>query len=140
MIRAFLRNLESGPYAPQLRRYVVVGTVAAGVQLVVLWMLVDLVGANYLLGAVLAIESTIVLSYALNNAWTFSAAKNTGSVEYLVGLLKTNVVRATAMPIQLGILLLLVELGGVSYLAANAAAIGGSGIYRYVLEARWTWG
>jgi putative flippase GtrA len=140
MLRAFLRNVHSGPLAPQLRRFVVVGSVAAGVQLVLLWLFVDAGGLNYLLGAVIAIECTIVFQYVLNNAWTFRTTRNTGRLEYAVGLLKTNVVRGTAMPIQLGVLFLLVEWLGLSYLPANGFAIAISGIYRYVLDARWTWG
>lgn len=140
MIRSFLRGLVDGPFARQLRRFVIVGAVAAGVQLALLWAFVDRIGLHYLLGAVLAIEVTIVLSYVLNNAWTFRANRNTGTAEYLAGLLKTNVVRGTAVPIQLGILHGLVEWGHVQYLVANVLAIVLSGVFRYVLDARWTWG
>jgi putative flippase GtrA len=140
MLRAFLRDLRSGPLAVRLRRYVVVGTVTAGVQMVLLWLFVDFVGLYYLLGALIAVEITIVLTYVLNNAWTFRAIQNTGTVEYLLGLLKTNVVRGTAIPIQLGVLFVLVEGQRIPYLSANVIAIVSSGIYRYVLDARWTWG
>lgn len=140
MLRAFLRNLYEGPLAKQLRRFVAVGVFTAGVQLVLLWLFVDAGGLNYLVGAVFAIEMTIVLSYVLNNAWTFQRYRNTGTVDYLVGLLKTNLVRGTAIPIQLAVLFVLVEWRSITYLLANAAAIVVSGIYRYVLDARWTWG
>lgn len=140
MIRAFLRNLKSGPVAPQLRKFVVVGTVAAGIQVTLLWAFVEHGGLNYLLGAVLAIESTIVFQYVVNNAWTFRAVRNEGPTAYAVGLVKTNLVRGSAIPIQLGVLYALVNWVGVFYLLANAAAIGISGIYRYVLDTRWTWG
>jgi putative flippase GtrA len=139
MLRPFLRQLYNGPLAKQLRRFAMVGLVAAGVQMVLLWLFVDAGGLHYLLGAFIAIELTITLSYVLNNAWTFQTIQNTGMYEYLVGLLKTNVVRGTAIPIQLAILLMLVELRSVSYLSANVVAIGISGVYRYVLDARWTW-
>jgi putative flippase GtrA len=140
MSRAFLRALWSGPLAIRLRRYVVVGTVTAGIQMALLWLFVDVAGLNYLLAALIAIEITIVLSYVLNNAWTFQAMRNSGLADYLSGLVKTNVVRGTAIPIQLGILAGLVELVVVPYLPANAVAIVVSGLYRYVLDARWTWG
>lgn len=140
MIRSFLRSLVDGPFAPQLRRFVVVGIVAALVQIALLWAFVDSAGLHYLVGALLAIECTIVLSYVLNNAWTFRASRNTGAVEYLVGLLKTNVVRGTAIPIQVAVLFGFVEWGNVPYLLANGFAIAISGVYRYVLDSRWTWG
>ncbi|MBB6646941.1 GtrA family protein [Halobellus ruber] len=168
MLRRFLRNLHSGPLALQLRRFVIVGAFTAGIQQVLLWVFINILGLFYLLAALFAIEITIILSYVLNNAWTFQVTRNTGTVEYLVGLLKTNVVRGTAIPIQLGILYALVESGAFDPLAAgaeavelsafgvikplvasvgpiepllaNAVAIVVSGIYRYVLDAKWTWG
>ena len=178
MVRRFLRNLHSGPLALQLRRFVVVGAFTAGIQQVLLWFFINVVGLFYLLAALFAIEITIILSYVLNNAWTFQVTQNTGTVEYLVGLLKTNVVRGTAIPIQLGILYVLVEfgvfdplvagvgaiepstavgpiepstavgpieplvaaIGPIEPLVANAVAIVVSGLYRYVLDAKWTWG
>jgi putative flippase GtrA len=140
MLRSFLRNLLGGALARQLRRFVLVGAFVAGAQMVLLWVLVEFAGINYLLGALIAIEVTIILSYVLNNAWTFQPIQNTGTVGYLVGLLKTNLVRGTAIPIQLAILFVLVEWLLLSYLVANAAAIALSGVYRYVLDVRWTWG
>ncbi|MFC7044819.1 GtrA family protein [Halobacteriaceae archaeon GCM10025711] len=140
MLRSLLRNLRGGPLAVQLRRFVLVGTVAAGVQMVLLWALVEHGGLNYLVGAVFAIEVTIVLQYVLNNAWTFAATQHTERTAYLVGLLKTNLVRGSAIPIQVGVLFWLVTFRSVPYLVANLVAIGVSGVYRYVLDSRWTWG
>ena len=140
MIRAILRDFASGPIAVQLRRFVVVGALTAGIQMLLLWLFVDVAGINSLIGATIAIEITIVLSYVFNNAWTFQASQNTGRREYLEGLVKTNLVRGTAIPIQLGVLYALVEWGEVMYLIANAIAIFLSGLYRFVLDRRWTWG
>jgi putative flippase GtrA len=140
MVRAILRNLASGPIAVQMRRFVVVGAFTAGIQMGLLWLFVDAAGINYLIGATIAIEITIILSYVFNNAWTFEASQNTGTAEYLSGLLKTNLVRGTAIPIQLGVLYALVEWGEMLYLAANAVAIFLSGLYRFVLDSQWTWG
>ena len=108
--------------------------------MILLWLFVDVFGLFYLLGATFAIEITIILSYVLNNRWTFEATQNTGRVEYFSGLVKTNVVRGSAIPIQLAVLYALVEFGGIPYLVANAGAILVSGIYRYILDAKWTWG
>ena len=140
MVRAALRAFYNGPYAGELRRFFVVGLVTAGIQMVLLWLFVEAAGLNYLLGALIAIEITIVLSYVLNNTWTFRRIQNTGRLEYLSGLAKTNVVRGTAIPIQLAVLFAFVEWVSLPYLYANAIAIGISGLYRFVLDLRWTWG
>lgn len=139
MLRPFIRSLRSGPLARQLRRFVAVGAFAAVVQMVLLWLLVDYGALNYLLGATLAIECTIVLQYVINNAWTFRAVKHTGRRAFLTGLIKTNVVRGSAIPIQLAILFLLVEWHSIQYLPANGVAIVLSGIYRFILDSQWTW-
>ena len=140
MLRSFLRNLTEGPLTQLLRRFVIVGALAAGVQQLLLWLLVETAGLNYLVGALIAIELTIILSYVLNNAWTFHRSQNTGRVAYLVGLLKTNLIRGSAIPIQIGILFVLVEWQQFPYLLGNGIAIVISGIYRFVLDAMWTWG
>ncbi|MBP2251779.1 putative flippase GtrA [Halarchaeum solikamskense] len=138
-MRALLRALTKGPRAVRLRRFAAVGTATAGVQLALLWLLVDVLAWHYLAGATVAIECTIILTYILNNAWTFRDHRHTTPREYVRGLLTTNVIRGTAIPIQLGVLAALVELYGVPYLWANVVAILVSGLYRYVLDTRLTW-
>ncbi|QGA81734.1 GtrA family protein [Halomicrobium sp. LC1Hm] len=140
MVRNLLRNLHSGPLALQLRRFVVVGGIAFALQQALLALFVEGGRLNDLVALTIAIEITIVFQYVLNNAWTFEATQNTGRREFLVGLLKTNLVRGSAIPIQLGIFHALSEWASMYYLLANVFAVLVSGVYRYVLDARWTWG
>ena len=158
------RLAAEGPVAIQLRRFFVVGLVAAGIQQALLVVFVELGGLNFLLAAAIAIEITIVFQYVVNNVWTFPADRKTELTPYLYGLLKTNVVRGTAIPLQLGLLyvfreillldavhLTLLEQYGFLYgllglsvssqvvLLANFFAIPISGVYRYFLDSRWTW-
>jgi putative flippase GtrA len=86
-----------------------------------------------------AIEVTIVLQYVVNNSWTFRPSRHTTLRSYGRGLLRTNIVRGTAIPIQTAILYALVAWGGVMYLVANVGAILVTGLYRYYLDSRWTW-
>lgn len=127
------------PRRERLVRFFLVGLTAASVQLALLWLFVDVGGVNYLAAAFVAIETTIVFQYVLNNAWTFHRSRHTSMREYLVGLGKTNLVRGTAIPLQLGILYVLVTLGTAEYLVGNAVAIGVTGLYRYALDSAWTW-
>ncbi|KOX93893.1 GtrA family protein [Haloarcula rubripromontorii] len=124
----------------QLVRFFLVGVVAAAVQTVLLWSFVDVGGLNYILGAALAIELTILFQYVLNNAWTFHRSQHSTLKEYMLGMGKTNLVRGTAIPLQLGLLYAFVTWGGVTYLIANGGAIVITGVYRYALDAHWTWG
>lgn len=127
------------PTFVRLRRFFFVGATAATVQTALLWILVDGLGVWYVLAAVVAIEITIVLQYVVNNSWTFRPSRHTTLRSYIRGLLKTNVVRGTAIPLQTAILYTLVTWGGVMYLIANLGAILVTGIYRYYLDSRWTW-
>ena len=140
MIRTYLRNLVRGPVAPQLRKFVVVGTVAAAIQMALLWAFVEVGGLNYIVAAAVAIEITIVLQYVINNRWTFASMRNVSRKAFFSGLAKTNVVRGSAIPIQLGILYALVSWGSIPYLLANAVAILLTGLYRYAFDRMWTWG
>jgi len=123
----------------RLLRFFLVGCTAATIQLALLWLFVDLGGVNYLVGALVAIEVTILFQYVLNNTWTFHRSRHTSMREYAVGLSKTNLVRGTAIPLQLGVLYALVTLGTAEYLVGNAVAICVTGLYRYALDAAWTW-
>lgn len=127
------------PTSRRLLQFFLVGAVAAGIQTALLWGFVELAGVHYLLGAVVSIEVTIVVQYVLNNSWTFRGMRHTTLEEYGRGLVKTNLVRATAVPIQLALLYSFVAGLGVEYIVANLGAIFVTGIYRYVLDARWTW-
>ncbi|AUG47999.1 polysaccharide biosynthesis protein GtrA [Haloarcula taiwanensis] len=124
----------------QLVRFFLVGVVAASAQTVLLWSFVDVGGLNYILGAALAIELTILFQYVLNNAWTFHRSQHSTLKEYMLGMGKTNLVRGTAIPLQLGLLYAFVTWGGVTYLIGNGGAIVITGVYRYALDAHWTWG
>ena len=154
-----------GPLAVRLRRFAIVGVTAAVIQQGLLFAFLRLVQFNYLVAAAVSIAITIVFQYILNNVWTFSADRKTGRRAYAYGLLKTSLVRGSAIPLQLGLLYgfrqileleaaraalmdqyaLVTSLSGVPVadqivLLANLFAIPISGLYRYVLDARWTWG
>ena len=122
----------------RLTQFALVGGAAAALQSGLLWLFVDVGGLYYVLGSVIAIEITIVTQYIINNAWTFADRANQGDA-FLGGLLRTNVVRGSAIPLQTALLYVFVTWGGLGYLLANLCAIVPSGVYRYVLDAKWTW-
>lgn len=139
MVRRLLRLAVEGPLAVRLRRFVVVGAIAAAIQQGLLFTFVELGRLNYLIAAAFAIEITIVFQYFINNVWTFSASRKTDAFAYAYGLLKTNIVRGSAIPLQLGALWALVTFVSLQYLVANLFAIGVTGLYRFALDSQWTW-
>lgn len=139
MLRRLLRAAVTGPEARRIRRFCVVGLAAAGFQTALLAALVEWWNVGYLLAAACAIETTIITQYGVNNRWTFQASQHVEPVEYARGLVRTNLVRGSAIPIQLGVLYALVSTALIPYLVANVVGIVVSGVYRYILESRWTW-
>lgn len=138
MLRSRLRNLSEGPLrttAPPIRRRRR-GHRPDGATVAVRRYRPPELSGRWRIG----IETAIVLSYVLDDAWTFRGSQKTGTVDYLGGVLETNVVRGMAIPIQLAVLFLLVEMRGIPYLLANAVGNVVSESYRYVLDARWPWG
>lgn len=133
-------GLVSDSMRQRLSRFFLVGVLAAGLQTVLLWAFVDIAGIYYLVASVIAIEITIIAQFFFNNAWTFRDSSHDDRESLLGGLVRTNVVRGSAIPLQTGLLFAFVQFGGFAYLIANGFAIFISGIYRYVLDARWTWG
>ena len=129
----------TSPRRERLVRFFLVGATAASVQLLLLWILEDLVGFHHLVAAFLAIESTILLNYVLNNAWTFARSQHVSPREYLVGMGKTNLVRGTAMLLQIGVFQALLTLTMDESVVAMGVAILLTAPYRYVLDASWTW-
>ncbi|PSQ24278.1 GtrA family protein [Halobacteriales archaeon QS_9_67_17] len=128
----------AGVPVSRLTQFALVGGAAAALQSGLLWLFVDVGGLYYLLGSVIAIEITIITQYIVNNAWTFADRANQGDA-FLGGLLRTNVVRGSAIPLQTALLYVFVTWGGLGYLLANLCAIIPSGVYRYILDAKWTW-
>lgn len=134
-----LKRLFDHPPVVRLRRFFIVGSVAAGIQTGLLWAFVEYLELWYLVAAPLVIEITILVQYFINNAWTFRRSQHTHLWSHAHGLVKTNVVRGSAIPIQTGLLYLLADWAGLMYLIANLGAIFVSGFYRYFLDSRWTW-
>lgn len=129
----------TSPRRERLVRFFLVGATAAILQTALLSVFVDFAGINYLLSAAVAIELTILFNYVFNNAWTFYRSRHNVMQEYLAGLIKTNLVRGTAIPIQMSILYALVTFAGTGLLVGNGIAILLTAPYRYILDASWTW-
>lgn len=134
-----VETLWSHQTVTRLRRFGIVGAFTAGIQTGLLWLFVEYLDLWYVFAAAIAIEITIILTFVINNSWTFRPSRHRTLRSYALGLVKTNVVRGTAIPIQTAVLYALVTWTGVVYLLANLGAILVTGIYRYYLDSRWTW-
>lgn len=119
-------------------RFAVVGGFGAILNTIVLYMLTDIFGLYYLLSAAVAIETAIVTMFFLNNWFTFDNGKS-GLGRIVDGIMRSNLVRAVGIGVQLGTLYALTEFVGIYYLVSNIVAIFIASIFNFFGEKRFNW-
>jgi putative flippase GtrA len=106
----------------QLVRFGFVGGLGFVVNLVVYTLCVHAIGIDYHLAAILAWLVAVVNNFVLNRHWTFDAGD--GRVHFQA--VRFVVVSLVALGFSLLILMLLVEVGGVAKVPAQALAVAAS--------------
>jgi putative flippase GtrA len=136
-----------GPDVARIARFLVVGGLSAAVDVGLLVVLREVVGASVPVAATIAFWAALLVNFALHRAWSFAApveppAEGTttptaaavrdvgGSFARYLVLVGVNYV-ATIAIITGGVAL------GVPYVVAKVAAIGFGAAWTYVAYARW---
>lgn len=122
----------------QYGRFAAIGLAGASMNMGVLYLLTELAGVHYLVSALAAIESALLLVFFLNNEFTFEEPKR-GLRAVAEGILRSNVVRAGGTALHLVVLYGLTTYAGLFYLVANVAAIFVASLFNYVGEKTWNW-
>lgn len=117
-------------------KFIAVGASGVGVNLLLLYLLTDIAGVHYAASAFVAIEASIITNFLLNDRWTF---KDRRGSKVLPRLLKYNAVSGAGVGVNMGIMALLVEVGGLHYLMAEFLAILGAFVWNYTLSSRYVW-
>ena len=118
-------------------RFGLVGLSGVVVNTSVLWALARGAHLPVPLASALATETAILSNFALNDSWTFRAARQQ---PFLMRLLRFNGVSLVGLAITTLLLTLLTSYSGLHLLLANLLAIGGAMTWNYVVNSRWTWG
>lgn len=121
----------------RLSCYGVVGVTGVGVNMAVLYLLVQGAGLHHLVAAAIASEASILSNFLLNDRWTFRDVNST--LSWPRRLLHYNAITLGGTALSLGVLALLTDLLGIYYLLANLFAIGAATVANYVLNSRFTW-
>ena len=113
-----------------------VGLIGVGVQLLALAALKALLGMNYLLATLLAVEMTILHNFVWHERWTWiDRTKESSGI--LLRLLRFNVANGlVSLAGNLGLMWLLVSRFGLHYLVANMIAIVLCSIVNFVVSDR----
>jgi dolichol-phosphate mannosyltransferase len=100
-----------------------------------LWFLTEKAQIFYIYSSLIAIESSILTNFVLNDIWTF---KNSRNSSFLSRLLKFNLARFFTLLINLGILWVLTTLG-INYLISNLIGIVLATVLAYSISSGWVW-
>ncbi len=114
-----------GPMSLWVRflKFNVVGVFGAAVQLVVVWMLANLVGMHYIAATVLAICVTVVHNFVWHWFWTWRDRAAAGSLaRAFVRFAATN--GGMSLLVNLGVMATIVPRLPIGPVVANAIAIG----------------
>jgi dolichol-phosphate mannosyltransferase len=120
----------------RLVKFGAVGASGVGVNLALLYFFTDVAGLHYAASALIAIEASIISNFLLNDRWTFKDRRDS---KIWSRLLKFNTVSAAGIGVNMGIMALLVEVGGLHYLIAEFMAIMCAFIWNYTLSSRYVW-
>src|SRR5262245_46238737 len=117
-------------------RFGLVGLSGVVVNTSVLWALARGAHLPVPLASTLATETAILSNFALNDRWTFRAARQH---PFLMRLLRFNGVSLGGRAMTRLLLTLLTSYAGLHLLLANLLAIGGAMTWNYAANSRWTW-
>jgi putative flippase GtrA len=112
-----------------------VGVAGAAVQLAVLWLLNGLLGVQYVLATVLAVETAVLHNFAWHQAWTWRELPSEGWQRRLVRFHVANGLASIASNAALTFVFR--HYLGMPVLVANFAAIGITALLNFTLAHRW---
>jgi dolichol-phosphate mannosyltransferase len=104
-----------------------------------LWLFTEKVGLPYLASAAIAIETSILSNFVLNNYFTFRQRNEPGIKAFFIRMWKFNMVSLAGLGINLGVLALFTEVFGIYYLLANLVGITVAFLWNYLVNTWWTW-
>lgn len=120
----------------QFIKYCLVGATGTGLDLLLLYLLVEYLHIFYLLAAAISTICAIVLNFTLNKYWTFK--KRDGN--YFAQLFQYAMAHAVGGGINLAVLTLLVEIFGIWYLIARLAATLVAVTWNFLATKKWVFG
>jgi len=118
----------------RLLRFLLVGGICFGINLVILYVGTGLLGFHYLASTVVSILITNIIGWLLNRNWTFDARHR----EPICQLFKYLSANSMSYFVSLGLMALLVSLLSINYLLASAIIAGLMALLNYMLHKNWS--
>jgi len=117
-------------------RFLVVGLLGIGVNQLLLWLIVELAGINYLLAAVMASQGSTAFNFAGVESWVFHGAWKPGIVRRFLAF---DLLNSLSLLARLPMLFVLTSGLHLHYLLSNLLAIGVLTAIRFVVADRVIW-
>ncbi len=138
--KALITELRSSAFMRRFLKFSIVGGSGVAVNMGLLYLLTEVVGLYYIISSLVAIETSVITNFILNDFWTWRDKRGlTGSV-FFIRLLKYNTSASLAAFIgNFVTLTALTEIFGFYYLIANLIGIGVGVMINFFLNDRWTY-
>jgi dolichol-phosphate mannosyltransferase len=120
-------------------KYCLVGTSGVLVNMGLLWLLTEVGGLFYLLSSAIAIETSIITNFTLNDYFTFPDRRSRGKTQLFTRLGKFNLVSLGGLGVNMAVLWTLTSVFGVYYLLSNLCGIAAATLWNYLVNFWWTW-
>lgn len=139
-LRTVIRRLVGALYVPtRITQFAGVGVVGASVDVVALFLLVELTFFGPLGAKVIAWEFSILVIFVINEYWTFARYGPMGPRALGRRFVRSNLVRFGGFLVTLGVLAGLHYGFGLWYVFANVVGIGVGFFVNYTFESLYTW-
>ena len=106
---------------PEIYKYLIVGASNAGLVLVLTILFTSIIGIFYLISAILAYETSIVVSFFMHDKWTFNKVKKTSQRH--IRFIKYNTFSLMGLGINSAVLVILTQQFDIFYAISEFIAI-----------------
>jgi dolichol-phosphate mannosyltransferase len=130
----YLKHLAKLYFSSRLVKFLCVGASGAVVNLGLSYLLVSILGLNYLVGYPIAFLASVISNYVLNSAWSFRDRESS-----LAGLGKYTLVSVVTLAVNEVLIYALTDLLGLWYLFSTGVAILTASLLNFVLSRRIVW-
>jgi dolichol-phosphate mannosyltransferase len=123
----------------RILRFALVGISGIVVNMGILWWLTELAGIYYLYSSAVAIETSIITNFLLNDFWTFGGETRHRMGRRFHRFLSFQLVSLGGLVVNMAVLFIGKEIFGIYYLAANLLGILAAFVWNYVVNRNVTW-
>ncbi len=138
-LKHLYRLVRSERETERFIKYLLVGLSGVLVNMGLLVLLTEAIGLFYAISAVIAIETSIINNFTWNELWTFRDRRTAKLASIFSRMFKFNFISLLGLGINMGILILMTEVGDIYYLVSEAFGIAVATLFNFIFNKWWTW-